>query len=347
VIILDTNQLRRVLPGNPTLTLLTAAAHRCGHTLAITDIVLREVVRQRREGLTQARKALQAAQREVNKYVRPASRIVSTAWSDRPTELETEFFEAELREAFRVLPTDPEDALEALEREADRRPPCKANGEGGRDTTIYLTALRAARGDNELESMQAETADKSSNGSRPLPVIFVTEDKGFSDPRDRGAFAPELREEIADAPLTLCLDVVSALAEIGYPSEWVDAKSITERDDFRSMLREAVTRETLSMLSPAPREAFPEWVRVRTPRLRRKIGKARRCKGDGLALSTLTGTWSSSIFTRNSPDGLRPSSLKGEYRLRIIADVTALVVQNETGDVIEAEFSSVSVTITD
>ncbi|MGV2917250.1 PIN domain-containing protein [Streptomyces alfalfae] len=346
MIILDTNQLHRALPGNPTLTLLTAAANRCGHTLAITDIVLREMVRQRREGLTQARKALEAAQREVNKYVRPASRIVSTAWSDRPTELETDFFEAELRQAFTVLHTDPEDALEALEREADRRPPCKANGEGGRDTAIYLTALRAARKNDDLESAQAGVVGKAGGGTRPLPVIFVTEDKGFSDPKNRTAFAPELREEIADAPLTLRLDVVSALAEIGYPSQWVDAKSITERDDFRNMLREAVTRETLGMLSPAPHEAFPEYVRVRPPRLRR-LGKAHQCKGGGLTLSMLTGTWGSGIFTHNRPDGLSPATLKGDYRLRITADITALVVQDESGDVIEAEFSSTSVTITD
>lgn len=183
---------------------------------------------------------------------------------ERPTDLETEHFEAVLRQAVRVLPTDPEDALEALEREADRRPPCKANGEGGRDTAIYLTALRAARGGDGLASAKANAADQPTSNGRPLPVIFVTEDKGFSDPQDRTAFAPVLREEIADAPLSLCLDIVSALSGIGYPSSWVDAKSITEREDFLALLREAVTRETLDMLSPAPLEAFPEWVRVRT-----------------------------------------------------------------------------------
>ncbi|WP_141754131.1 PIN domain-containing protein [Streptomyces subrutilus] len=346
MIILDTNQLRRALPGNPTLTLLTEAARRCGHTLAITDIVLREAVRQHREGLAQARRALESAQRELNKHVRPASRIVSTAWAGRPSNLETEFFEASLRQAFNVLPTHPEDALEALEREADRRPPCKANGEGGRDTTIYLTALRAARRDNNLESVTAKIAGRSGEG-HPLPVIFVTEDKGFTDPQDRSAFAPELRQEIGDAPLTLRLDIVSALADIGYPSGWVDAKTITERDDFLGMLRGAVTREALSLLSPAPHDVFPEWVRVRTPRARRKLGKARQCKGNGLTLSTVTGTWSSSIYARNRPDGLSPSSLKGDYRLRILADCTVLVVQDEHGEVLEADVSSIAVTITD
>ncbi|MEU9631574.1 PIN domain-containing protein [Streptomyces luteogriseus] len=346
MIILDTNQLRRVLPGNPTLTLLSEAARRCGHTLAITDIVLREAARQHREGLAQAQKALESAQRELNKYVRPASRIVSTTWSGQPSELETDFFEAALRQAFIILPTDPEDALEALEREADRRPPCKANGEGGRDTTIYLTALRTARNDSDPESVQAKIASQS-GGGRPLPVIFVTEDKGFSDPQDRSAFAPELREEVGDAPLTLRLDVVSALAEIGYPSSWVDAKIITEREDFLTLLRPVVTGATIGMLSPAPPDAFPEWFRVRPLRLRGKIGKARQCKGNGLTLSTVTGTWSSSIVTPNRPDGLRPSSLKGDYLLRVLADCTVLVVQDEDGKVLEADVSSITVTITD
>lgn len=53
------------------------------------------------------------------------------------------------------------------------------------------------------------------------------------------------------------------------------------------------------------------------------------------------------MFTRNRPDGLTPSTVKGDYRLRIIANGTALVVQDESGAVIEAEFSSMSVTITD
>jgi predicted nucleic acid-binding protein len=65
VILLDTNQLHRVRLGNPTLTLLSAAAHRRGHTLAITDIVLREAVRQYREEFARARKALEVAQRDL------------------------------------------------------------------------------------------------------------------------------------------------------------------------------------------------------------------------------------------------------------------------------------------
>ncbi|UXY25983.1 hypothetical protein [Streptomyces sp. HUAS TT20] len=193
---------------------------------------------------------------------------------------------------------------------------------------------------------KTKAASQSTSGGRPLPVIFVTEDK-VSDPQNRMAFAPELRKEIADAPLALRLDIVSALSEIGYPSLWVDAKTITERENVLALLRGAVTRETLGMLSPAPLDAFPEWVRVRTPRPRRKIGKARQCKGNGMVLSTLTGTWSSSIYTRNRPDGLKPSIMKGEYRLRIVADCTALVVQDEHGDVLGAAFSSIAVTVSD
>lgn len=353
VILLDTNQLRRVLPGNPTLTLLSAAATRCGHTLAITDIVLREAVRQHREEVEQARKALEVAHRQLNKLVRPVSRIAPTAWeradAGKTASLETESFEADLRAAFEVLSTDPRDAMDALEREADRRPPCKANGQGGRDTAIYLTALRAARRGDNLEPAQdkhTREAGDATSGSRP-PVIFVSEDKGFSDPQDRTAFAPELYSEIGDARLVLRLDVVSALAEIGYPTEWVDATGIIDRHDFLNMLRDAVTRETLGMLSPAPHDAFPSFVRVGRPRRRGTVRKARQCKGQGMILTTLTGTWKSIFVTRNAPAGLDPSTMKGDFLLRIAADVTALVVQDTSGKVVDAEFSSVTVTITD
>jgi hypothetical protein len=95
--------------------------------------------------------------------------------------------------------------MDALEREADRRPPCKPNGQGARDTAIYLTALRAARRSGNLGSAQdkhTREAGGATSGSRP-PVIFVSEDKGFSDPQDRTAFAPELYREIGDARLVL------------------------------------------------------------------------------------------------------------------------------------------------
>ncbi|CRK56810.1 hypothetical protein [Alloactinosynnema sp. L-07] len=353
MILLDTNQLRRVLPGNPTLTLLSAAARRCGHTLAITDIVLREVVRQHRAQLEQARKALEDARRELDKLVRPVSRIVPTAWDGiagrKSVGLEMEFFEGDLRAAFEVLSTDPRDAMDAFEREADHRPPCKANGQGGRDATIYLTALRAARqSDNLAPAPNQQTRELgAATSGRQLPVIFVSEDKGFSDPQDRAHFAPDLRNEIGDAQLILRRDVVSALAEIGYPTEWVDATGIIDRDDFVGMLRDAVTRETLGMLSPAPRDAFPSFVRVGRPRLKGAVRKARQCRGQGLILTTLTGTWSSNFFTRNAPAGLDPSTMRSDFRLRIAADVTALVVQDACGAVVEADFSPVVVTITD
>ena len=178
-------------------------------------------------------------------------------------------------------------------------------------------------------------------------MIFVSEDKGFSDPRDRTAFAPELSSEIGDAQLVLRLDVVSALAEIGYPTEWVDATAIVNRDDFLGMLRDAVTSEALGMLSPAPRDAFPSFVRVGRPRMRGTVRKARQRRGKGIILTTLTGTWKSIFVTRNAPAGLNPSSMKGDFLLRIAADVTALVVQDDSGKVVEAEFSPVTVTITD
>lgn len=46
MIVLDSNQLRQVLPGSPALKLFTVAAKRDSHTLATTDVVIPEVIRQ-------------------------------------------------------------------------------------------------------------------------------------------------------------------------------------------------------------------------------------------------------------------------------------------------------------
>lgn len=46
MIALDSNQLRQVLPGSPALKLFTVAAKRDSHTLATTDVVIPEVIRQ-------------------------------------------------------------------------------------------------------------------------------------------------------------------------------------------------------------------------------------------------------------------------------------------------------------
>ncbi len=65
----------------------------------------------------------------------------------------------------------------------------------------------------------------------------------------------------------------------------------------------------------------------------------------GTMCSTIT-TWAD-YPARQMRRRLKPSTMKGEYRLRIIADCTALVVQDEHGDVLEAAFSSIVVTVTD
>lgn len=58
MLLFDTNQLRQVYPGSLSLRLLTAASRRTGHRLAITDIVLEEAVRQRRDDLVKQGTAL-------------------------------------------------------------------------------------------------------------------------------------------------------------------------------------------------------------------------------------------------------------------------------------------------
>jgi len=108
MIVLDSNQLRYVLPGKPALKLLEVAAKQAGHTLATTDVVIREVTRQQREVLTDAIARLRTAQRAFNKEARPAKKLTGNPF-DKLTaafiDEEVGSFETALRKRFHVLET--------------------------------------------------------------------------------------------------------------------------------------------------------------------------------------------------------------------------------------------------
>jgi hypothetical protein len=110
-------------------------------------------------------------------------------------------FEQALRQESIVLETTPDDALEALKREAGHRPPCSSSGKGGQDTTVWLTAVRASR-----------TPDSDETG-RLLPVILVSDDQAFADSQDRHSISPWLWADRSSAGmLLLAPTVVDALS---------------------------------------------------------------------------------------------------------------------------------------
>ncbi|WP_445043691.1 PIN domain-containing protein [Streptomyces sp. SAS_272] len=213
MIVIDSNQLIQAQPGSPVWLLLKAVGEQTGHSLAISDVSLWEATNKARELIAADSQAASKALQKLNGRLRSYE-----VRADVPTVAEVDIsnsridavirrYEFRLREAFQVLTTPPDAAVEALRREALKLPPCKPNGEGGRDTSIWLTALRAAT--NE----QADTGTA-------LPLIFVSRDKGFTDPADVERLHPALRDDLPDGlDVVFCRSLPAAFAEVSDPAE--------------------------------------------------------------------------------------------------------------------------------
>lgn len=343
MIVFDSNQLRRILPGNPALLLVKEAAKRSGHTLATTDIVIHEVVRQHGEALNAKVKQLTTAIKEMNALMPPQRRISdplptigfhrynpgsSTIGYGRAVQKETDAFRTALHDEFRILTTAAEDALESLFREADRRPPCKSSGEGGRDSAIFLTALR-----------HADDLDQGPGG-QALPLVFVSEDKVFSDSGSaNGRPAPGLQSDIGERNILVCPDVVAALAAMGFPHSELNPAPIIERDDFREMLKDAMLEAAGPFLRPAVVSRIEGAVEVELPRLAEGGKWARQCSDGTLTMTTVDGRWTSRVITKRL-ENPRRSEFAG---FRLSANATALIMQDATGEVIEAQFSPMTI----
>jgi hypothetical protein len=333
VIIIDSNQIRFVLPHSPALKLFSAVAQRAGHTLATTDIVLREVVRQHRESLTSATNEYRRAHRALNELLPPTKRLPSTPQAlenglrrTRSISVSVEHFEADLRDSFIVLPTAPEDALAALKLEADHKEP-GLNGAGARDASIWLTAVRAAA--------SRETDSKG----RRLPVIFVSSDGDFTAPGKSRDLAPHLiNEDTRSGRLILKSTVVDAMDAFGYPHQLVDAEEITQRDDFQQILVDVVTTS-----ADLPRRQQEQMLDAEVDVQLISGQKGRRCSGDGATLTTVTARWSVRFVFERLPRRLdgRPGGYRG---LPTQVEGMALIVdEREQGATIEFVPQQVSV----
>ncbi|NEB76196.1 DUF4935 domain-containing protein [Streptomyces sp. SID14478] len=328
MIVLDSNQLRFVLPHTPALKLFSAIAERAGHTLATTDTVLREVVRQHRQATDSALTTFIKARREANRMLPPGQRISEVNFPDRFRAAKVKEaiseFEADLRNTFQILPVAPEDAVAALEIEADQRPPC-TNGTGARDAAIWLTTARACR-----------TLESDTSGP-PLPVIFVSQDKDFRGPGKTGTLAPELANEDTEAGRLLLLpNVLAVMDRLGYPQQFGDAEEITAREDFQQALLDAVIRFTVF---PGRQLAQMEDGEV-TVRFK-DDGKARQCRGEGTRLTSISGTWSVRVVTERLPR--RPDGHGGGYRgFPMAVEGTVLLVEDD-GQQTEIDFVPQSV----
>jgi hypothetical protein len=326
VIIVDSNQIRFVLPHTPALKLFSAVAQRAGHTLATTDIVLREVVRQHHDALTSATNGYRRARRELNDLLPPAQRVHSTPRVPDDGRGRKGFvtravkrFEADIRDNFLVLPTTPEDALAALQLEADHTEP-GLNGSGARDASIWLTAVRAAA-----------TRETDSTG-RPLPVIFVSSDGDFTAPGKSRDLAPQLiNDDTRKGRLILKSTVVDAMDAFGYPHQLVDAGEITQRDDFQQTLIDVVTAS-----ANLPNRELEKMAEAEVSVRLISDQKGRRCSGDGTTLMTISGAWSIRfVYERlpRRPDGYGAGAYRG---ISIQVEGMALIVEERgQGAVIE------------
>ncbi|MFF3359567.1 PIN domain-containing protein [Streptomyces sp. NPDC002917] len=316
MIIVDSNQIRFVLPHSPALKLFSAVAQRAGHTLATTDIVLREVVRQHREELTSATNGYLRARRAFNELLPPAQRVYGTPTVPEGARGRKYFithgvrrFEESIRENFLVLPTMAEDALAALELEADHTEP-GLNGAGARDASIWLTAVRAAA-----------TRETDSTGRR-LPVIFVSSDGDFTAPGKGRDLAPQLiNADTRNGRLILKSTVVDAMNAFGYPHQLIDAEEITQRDDFQQVLIETVTTS-----ADLPSRQLEKMAEAEVSVTLVSGQKGRRCNGDGTTLTTISGTWSIQFVFERLPR--RPDGHTGGYRgLPVRIEGMALIVE--------------------
>jgi hypothetical protein len=345
VIVFDSNQLRNVLPGKPALPMLEAAARHSGHTLATTDIVLHEVTRQFCDELTKRIGEIRSGVDGLNSLLPKARRVpdpLATQGLEKGNaagfQEVIDRYKATLTEHFHILGTDPDDALEGLLREADRRPPCKANGEGGRDTAILLTALRSAG-----------KPDPAAPAGSARPLIFVSGDKAFTDPADRSVPAADLRKDIGDRSMVFCGDVVSLLGELGFPSTWVDPAEIIVREDFQQALRTAVFTTLRPLLNVDAAIELDHSADAMLLQATRTVKRARQCSGGAMTMTSIEGIWSCEIRTRIARIPGRgvffgPSDHSGYTHQAIVVDLVALTVQDNAGEVIEAQFSPMTIT---
>ncbi|MFI7125870.1 hypothetical protein ACIBQ1_09255 [Nonomuraea sp. NPDC050153] len=315
MIVLDSNQLRHVLPGSPLYGLLSAVAGRAGHTLATTDVALAEVVRQRKEDLGAALKAWTTAGFEARRLMLTDRNRIKTL-ALHPKQLhgrrrgiaheQSLELERRLRAAFLVLDTLPEDALSAILMEAQHLPPCE-HGMGARDATIYLTTLRAA------------VAPQISASGEALPLLFVSEDGDFSRFKlPVGLGFDALREVKVLHQRT----VVATLNTLGFPKSAANSDDVVARPEFQQALVEAVINSPIMPIRLL-RQA-EEAVEVRI--YRQAGAPAESCTGDGVTVTSMTGEWSIRFVEQVMP--VRPNGMPGGYRgFGMRAEGTALLVE--------------------
>jgi hypothetical protein len=195
VIIVDTNILHGASLDGPQIQILRRLATQKGLSLRIPEMVGVEFIYRQNEKfealVSKARNAVEALDKESSLW--GFGRDLEFPTPDTLTLREVSL----LKSIFEVIPTTPEDAWEALKREALRVPPARQNGTtacGARDALIWLTVLRCAR-------------DQSG------PVYLISNDqKAFGEDGLKSMLEEEARES---GSVIYCSSIKDLLATLG------------------------------------------------------------------------------------------------------------------------------------
>lgn len=147
--------------GSPLWVSLKRLCSEHGILLCIPDVVLRESVNLRRDQYHEARKDFLDANNRISKFY-----DLPGVYVPDPDEVAADW-QNDLTSMFRILQGAPDDALEALEREASRTPPARG-GRGARDSLIWLTVLRSATPGVTVHFVSRNTRDFGTNNGDAL-----------------------------------------------------------------------------------------------------------------------------------------------------------------------------------
>jgi hypothetical protein len=226
VIIFDTNALRSLSLTGAVATLLQAIAKDASQKLAISSVTEDEFLSAQRRHYQQRVDEFSKASRALEK-VFPKWEFADSNLPSLESAVERDY--RLMASMFTILPLEGEHAIQALQRETDRKRPASTDGSipgfGARDVAIWLTAI----------------AHAASSGD---PVYLVSADaKAFG----KGELAEELKLEALakGAQIILCPDVTNLLDRFAEKVDLdFDISFIFKDPDLISWVRGVISQPT-------------------------------------------------------------------------------------------------------
>lgn len=258
MIILDTNILPRRGPlKNTRISALLKVASYHGLTVCIPEMVLHESLHARTD-------AIASAIQSVKDAVTSAEKLIELDPIYLPgIEEATQRWKESLEEAFHVIPTTGNQALEALKREAQRQRPARG-GKGARDSVIWLSTIECGKSVAEVHFVSDNHAD-------------------FGDSSDARQLHPDLSEECLASGVNLSYhrNLESILAKLSSKSLYAPPLASFERPPALAIVTDAVMDDRVNdhIFSELGIEAFIASIHVASATLIRsyEIGEDTLC----------------------------------------------------------------------